>query len=151
MSKNEIDERPWGANKQKRTNIMTLSITPIYGLAVACIYMALWMRVTSKRAALGQSIGDGGDTDLLLRVRQHGNCAEWSCFLLILMILSEGIGAPGMYLHIAGGLLLLGRIAHPFGLKKDNAAHVLRYVGNGSNMLATVVLMICLGVNVLGM
>ena len=98
-----------------------------------------------------QSIGDGGDTDLLLRVRQHGNCAEWSSFLLILMILAEGMGAPGIYLHIGGALLLLGRIAHPFGLKKDNAAHVLRYVGNGSNMLATLVLIICLAVNILGL
>ena len=130
---------------------MTLTVTPIYGLAVAIIYMALWMQVTSKRAELGQSIGDGGDLDLLLRVRKHANCAEWSSFLLILIILSEGIGAPDLYLHIGGALLLLGRIAHPFGLKKDNASHLLRYVGNGSNMLATVVLMICLGVNILGL
>ena len=129
---------------------MTLAITPVYGLATAIIYMLLWMRVTSKRGALGQSIGDGGDSELLLRVRQHGNCAEWSSFLLILMILSEAIGAPGVYLHIGGALLLLGRIAHPFGLKIENAAHLLRYVGNGSNMLATLVLMICLGVNILG-
>ena len=67
------------------------------------------------------------------------------------MILAEGIGAPSVYLHIGGALLLLGRIAHPFGLKKDNASHVLRYVGNGSNMLATLNLMICLGVNILGL
>ena len=130
---------------------MTFTITPIYALAIAVIYMVLWMRVTSKRGAMGQSIGDGGDQDLLLRVRQHGNCAEWSSFLLILMILSEGMGAPALYLHIGGALLLIGRIAHPFGLKKDDAGHVLRYVGNGSNMLATVNFMICLGVNILGL
>ena len=129
---------------------MTFTVTPIYGLAVAIIYMVLWMRVTSKRSALGQSIGDGGDIDLLQRVRQHGNCAEWSGFLLILMILAEGIGTPAIYLHIGGALLLLGRIAHPFGLKKEDASHVLRYVGNGSNMLATLNLMICLAVNILG-
>jgi uncharacterized membrane protein YecN with MAPEG domain len=59
--------------------------------------------------------------------------------------------SPTGYLHIGGALLLLGRIAHPFGLKNDNASHVLRYVGNGSNMLATLNLMICLGVNILGL
>jgi len=90
---------------------MIFTVTPMYALPVALIYMVLWMRVTSMRSALAQSIGDGGDTDLLLRIRQHGNCAEWSCFLLILMILSEGIGAPSLYLHIGGTLLLLGRIA----------------------------------------
>ncbi|MFK8076363.1 MAG: MAPEG family protein [Granulosicoccus sp.] len=126
---------------------MIFTITPMYALPVAVIYMALWMRVTSKRGAMAQSIGDGGNMDLLLRIRQHGNCAEWSCFLLILMILSEGMNAPDLYLHIGGALLVIGRIAHPFGLKKDNAAHVLRYVGNGSNMLATLNFMICISVN----
>jgi len=130
---------------------MTFTVAPIYALAAAIIYMVLWMRVTAKRGAMGQSIGDGGDTDLLLRIRQHGNCAEWTSFVLILMILAEGMGAPALYLHIGGALLLLGRITHPFGLKKDNACHVLRYVGNGSNMLATLNLMICLGVNILGL
>ena len=130
---------------------MIFTVTPIFALPVAVIYMVLWMRVTSKRSALGQSIGDGGNADLLLRIRQHGNCAEWSCFLLILMMLSEGMGAPSLYLYIGGALLLLGRIAHPFGLKKDNAAHALRYVGNGSNMLSTVNFMICIAVNLAGL
>jgi len=104
---------------------MTFTVTPIYALAIAAIYMVLWMRVTAKRGAMGQSIGDGGDLELLLRVRQHGNCAEWSSFLLILMILAEGMGAPSLYIHIGGALLLIGRLAHPFGLKKDNASHLL--------------------------
>lgn len=130
---------------------MIFTVTPIYALAVAAIYMVLWMRVTAKRGGMGQSIGDGGDADLLLRVRQHGNCAEWSSFLLILMILAEGMNAPDLYLHIGGALLVIGRIAHPFGLKTDNAGHPLRYVGNGTNMLATLNLMICLGVNILGL
>lgn len=130
---------------------MTFTVTPIYALVVTLIYMVLWMRVSAKRSALGQSIGDGGDQELLLRVRQHGNCAEWSSFLLILMILAEGMNAPDLYLHIGGALLVVGRITHPFGLKKDNAGHVLRYIGNGSNMLATLNLAICLGVNILGL
>lgn len=103
------------------------------------------------RAALGQSFGDGGNEALLQRVRQHGNFVEWTCFVLILMILAEGMKAPALYLHIAGALLLIGRIAHPFGLKIGNAAHPLRYVGNGTNILATLNLMVCLGVNILGL
>ncbi|PID36177.1 MAG: hypothetical protein CR993_06565 [Rhodobacterales bacterium] len=130
---------------------MVFTITPIYALAVAVIYLILWFRVTAMRSALGQSIGDGDNADLLLRVRQHGNCAEWSSFILILMILAEGMGAPALYLNISGALLVIGRIAHPFGLKKDNAGHVLRYVGNGANILASLNAMICLGVNILGL
>jgi len=130
---------------------MLFSTTPIYALAVAAIYLILWFRVTSYRSSAGVSVGDGEDKALLLRIRQHGNCAEWSMFLLILMILAEGMGAPALYIHISGVLLLIGRVAHPFGLKSDNAGHPLRYVGNGSNILATLNAMVCLAVNLLGL
>lgn len=127
------------------------SVTPIYALVAAAIYLALWMRVTALRSASGTSIGDNDDKKLLLRIRQHGNCAEWTTFILILMILAEGMGAPSLYLHISGGLFLVGRFAHPFGLKIDNAAHPLRYVGNGTNILAALNAMVCLGVNIIGL
>ncbi|WP_424984260.1 MAPEG family protein [Maritalea sp. S77] len=130
---------------------MVFSTTPIYALIVTLIWLALWFRVTSMRSTLGQSIGDGGDQALLQRIRQHGNCAEWSGFILILMILAEGMGAPAIYLHISGVLLVIGRLAHPFGLKINNAGHPLRYVGNGTNILAALNAMVCLGVNLLGL
>ncbi len=129
---------------------MVFSITPIYALAVAVIWLTLWFRVTALRSAMGQSVGDRSDPQLLLRIRQHGNCADWAAFVLILMILAEGMGAPALYLHISGGLLVIGRIAHPFGLKVENAGHPLRYVGNGTNILAALNAMACLGVNILG-
>jgi uncharacterized protein len=75
-----------------------------------------------------------------------------ACFVLILMILAEVMGAPALYLHIGGALLLIGRIAHPFGLQAiDNAAHPMRYLGNSTNILATLNLMVCLGVNIIGL
>ncbi|VCU61229.1 Putative inner membrane protein [Tritonibacter mobilis] len=130
---------------------MVFSVTPIYALAGAVIWLILWFRVTALRSAMGQSIGDGSDPQLLLRTRQHGNCADWAAFVLILMILTEGMGAPALYLHISGGLLVIGRIAHPFGLKVENAGHPLRYVGNGTNILAALNAMVCIGVNILGL
>jgi uncharacterized protein len=130
---------------------MIFSVTPIYALPVAAIYIILWMRVTMLRSATGTSIGDANNATLLHRIRQHGNCAEWTFFILILMILAEGMGAPKIYIHISGALLLIGRIAHPFGLKIDNAGHPLRYVGNGTNILAALNAMVCLGVNILGL
>ena len=130
---------------------MAFTVTPLYALPVALIYLVLWFRVSARRGATGVSFGDNGDILLLQRIRQHGNCAEWTSLILILMILAEGMGAPDIYLHISGALLLIGRIAHPFGLKPDNAGHPLRYVGNGSNILATLNAMVCLGVNILGL
>jgi uncharacterized protein len=130
---------------------MIFSVTPLYALPIAAIYLILWFRVTALRSAEGVSFGDGGNALLLQRVRQHGNCSEWATFVLILMILAEGMGAPDIYLHVSGALLLIGRIAHPFGLKADNAGHPLRYVGNGTNILAALNAMVCLGVNLLGL
>ena len=115
---------------------MTFTITPLYVLPLALIYLILWFRVSSLRSALGVSIGDGGNMQLLQRIRQHSNCAEWSSFVLILMILAEGSGASPGYIHAAGALLVLGRSAHPFGLLPETAGHPLRYVGNGANLLA---------------
>ncbi len=127
------------------------SVTPLYALPVALIYLVLWFRVSSVRSALNVSFGDGGNAMLLQRIRQHGNCAEWSTFMLILMILAEGMGAPVMWLHISGVLLLIGRIAHPFGLKAHTAGHPLRYVGNGTNLLASLNAMVCIAVQLLGL
>ncbi len=129
---------------------MTFTVTPLYALPLALIYLVLFMRVSAIRSSTGISFGDGGNATLLHRVRQHGNFVEWVPFVLVLMILAEGMAAPALYLHISGVLLLIGRIAHPFGLKPDNAGHPLRYVGNGSNMLATLNAMVCLAVNLAG-
>ncbi len=126
---------------------MIFTLTPLYALPLAAIYLILWFRVSAVRSATGISFGDGGNALLLQRVRQHGNFAEWTGFFLILMILAEGMQAPAVYLHVSGALLLIGRIAHPFGLLPGNAAHPLRYVGNGTNILATLNAMICIGAN----
>ncbi len=129
---------------------MSLSITSLYALPVAVVYLALWFRVTALRSEAGVSIGDGGNLRLLQRVRQHGNCAEWSSFVLILMILAESVGTPPVWIHVSGALMLVGRLAHPFGLKIDNAGHPLRYVGNGTNILAALNAMVWIGIHALG-
>ena len=126
---------------------MTFAVTPLYALPLALIFLILFFRTSAMRSGLNLSIGDGGNADMLLRIRQHGNFVEWTPFVLILMILAEGMAAPALYLHISGALLLIGRIAHPFGLRIDNAAHPLRYVGNGTSILATVNAVVCIAMN----
>ena len=69
---------------------MVFSVTPLYALPVAAIYLLLWFRVSSIRSEAKVSFGDGGNPVLLQRIRQHGNCAEWSGFVLILMSVPGG-------------------------------------------------------------
>lgn len=123
---------------------MTLTTTSLYALLLTPIWFVLWMRVSSARTAFSCSIGDGGDPKLLQRIRQHGNFIEWVPFVLVLMVLAEAQGTDALWLHAAGVLLLVGRLAHPFGLAIDNAGHPLRYVGNGTNILAVAILAIAL-------
>ena len=123
---------------------MTLTTTTLYAIALIPIWLVLWIRVTSIRSAIGCSIGDAGDMKLLQKIRQHGNFIEWVPLILVLMILAEAQGTDALWLHAAGALLVIGRLAHPFGLKIDNAGHPLRYVGNGTNILAVLVLTVSL-------
>jgi len=123
---------------------MTLTTTTLYAIALIPIWLVLWIRVTSIRSAIGCSIGDAGDMKLLQKIRQHGNFIEWVPLILVLMILAEAQGTDALWLHAAGALLVIGRLAHPFGLKIDNAGNPLRYVGNGTNILAVLVLTVAL-------
>lgn len=123
---------------------MMLTTTTLYALVLIPIWFVLWIRVTSARSELNCSIGDRGDLRLLQKIRQHGNFIEWVPFVLVLMMLAEAQGTDAPWLHAAGILLVVGRFAHPFGLRTDNAGHPLRYVGNGANILAVLVLAIAL-------
>jgi uncharacterized membrane protein YecN with MAPEG domain len=60
------------------------------------------------------------------------------------------MGTPAIWLHVSGALLLVGRIAHPFGLVAGDAGHPLRYVGNGTNLLAALAAMVCIGLHLPG-
>jgi uncharacterized protein len=116
---------------------VVFKITALYALPLALLCLVLWFRVTQMRAQLKVSIGDAGNPQLHERI-------EWTPLVLLLMVIAEGNGAGALWLHISGGLLLLGRLVHPFGLKAGNAGHPLRYVGNSASLLATLNTMVCL-------
>ena len=72
---------------------MTFAVTPLYALPLALIFLILFFRTSAMRSGLNLSIGDGGNADMLLRIRHHGNFVEWTPFVLILMILAESMAA----------------------------------------------------------
>lgn len=123
---------------------MPLPLTTLYAVPLTVLFFILWISVTKTRANLSISIGDGGNTDLHERIRKHGNFIEWVPFTLVLMTLAEMRGATGLWLHIPGALLLVGRLLHPFGLKHGNAAHPLRIIGNSASLFAVLILLACL-------
>lgn len=129
---------------------MTFPTTTLYALPLILIFLILFFRVSARRADLKVSIGDGGDAILHERIRQHGNFIEWVPLGLILMALAEASAANSIALHCAGGLLVLGRVLHPLGLKAGNAAHPLRMAGNSMNLLSVAILLVLLALARLG-
>ena len=97
---------------------MFLTTTTLFALLLLPIWLTLFMRVSARRSVISQSFGDGGDMVLLQRIRQHGNFVEWVPLVLLLMLLAELQGLGDAWLYSAGALLLLGRLAHPFGLER---------------------------------
>lgn len=120
-----------------------LSITTLYAIPLVMIFFVLWVQVSSLRVKSGVLLGHSENLELLVRVRRHGNFMEWVPFVLILMVLAEAKGADAIYIHIAGILLVAGRLIHPFGLRGDKST-AGRIIGNSANLLATLNLLICL-------
>ena len=119
--------------------MMTPAITALYAIVFAVLMIVLSTHVTMLRASLGVSINDGGNKELALRMRRHGNFVENVPMIVLLMLLAELLGSGALWLHAAGLLLLLGRVMHVVGLQQDNAKTLLRILGGMLTKLAALV------------
>ena len=115
---------------------MTLEITPLYAMPLAIMLFLLWLNVVKRRGLSEMSIGYGNDATLHEYIRKHGNFIEFVPLVLVIMALAELRGGNATALHVAGGLLVVSRALHPFGLHHDRAMHVLRIVGNTGSLMA---------------
>ncbi len=118
---------------------MAPEITGIYAVPLTLLMIALSTHVTMLRAKTHIALNDGGNADLALRIRRHGNFVETVPLALLLMVIAELLGASGPWLHGAGALLLLGRLVHAFGLSGTNAASFGRIAGGSATTVATLI------------
>lgn len=92
-----------------------MTITPLYAGLLAILFLALSIRVIQKRTNV--SLGDGGDPELLRRIRGHANFAEYVPLMLLMMALLEYGGAlPAWLLHALGITLVVARVLHGIAL-----------------------------------
>lgn len=110
-------------------------ITLLFAAIFGVLHVILTLRVGMYRLNSKISTGDGGDKELLKRMRGHGNFVEQVPIALLLMLLNELNGLSQTYLLVIGCVLLFGRIAHyaQFAL---NAPFILRPVGMISTLAA---------------
>jgi hypothetical protein len=115
-------------------------ITLLYAGLCAILVLALAARVVRWRMTHRIGIGDGGDAELLRRVRVHGNAIEYLPLCLILLGGMELNGYPAPLIHGFGMALLLSRVAHAWGLSRSSGLSPGRFGGT----LVTWVLMLAM-------
>lgn len=118
---------------------MLLPVTALYGGILTFILLWLSFGAGAMRGKAKISIGDGGNVELLEKIRRHGNAIEYVPMAIILIGVLEANGANAILLHVLGVVLIISRIAHPLGLKADNMGHPLRAIGSGGTALVMVV------------
>jgi uncharacterized protein len=128
-----------------------MRITALYAALLTPLLIVLVFRVIGQRQAKKVEIGDGEDRELMRRMRVHANFVETVPMGLILLGLAESLKAPGIALHVLGGLLLVGRIVHAYGLSQSPHILPMRFAG----MLMTIASLLggaalCLALVVLG-
>lgn len=108
---------------------MPLAVTPLYAALLAVLFLVLSSRVIFYRRANRLSLGDEGDRALLQRMRAQANCAEYAPIGLLLLLVAELQGAPGVALHLLGLALLTGRVLHAIGFSRRPQIMIFRVLG----------------------
>ena len=124
-----------------------LPITALFAILLTLIGSYLAFRTGSLRGKEKISIGDGGNEQLLLEMRRHGNFSEFVPLALILMVVVELNGGSPALLYGCGGLLVVARILHPIGLQpgEGGLSNPMRGLGAGGTLLATTILLLAAG------
>lgn len=95
---------------------MSLPITLTAAGAAALINLWLAVRVGQVRTREKVMIGDGGNENVIRRMRAHANFTEFTPFVLILIASIELVGGTSTWLWAVSSLFLVGRLLHAFGM-----------------------------------
>ena len=104
-------------------------ITAIAAGFIINLQMILMMICGKSRYKHMQGLGDKGQPELLARIRSHGNLAENSAIVLLVLGLLEMAGINQMIIIVAASAFVIGRILHPIGLFKTSGSSIPRALG----------------------
>ena len=104
-------------------------ITPIYIALVALIFLYLSFKTISVRKKFQIAVGDGGNQELLRAMRVHANFSEYVPIALLLILTIELIGANKILVHCLSIILVIGRLAHAYGVSKTKENLLFRQLG----------------------
>ncbi|KAA9130948.1 hypothetical protein F3N42_11380 [Marinihelvus fidelis] len=114
---------------------MSYPVTSLFAALLGLLLLALSYRVVRVRRRTRVGIGHGDQPALESAMRVQGNFVEYVPIALLLLLLAEA-GSPGAWwLYLLGGLLLLGRLLHAWGLAGSSGISVGRFWGTGLTWL----------------
>jgi len=91
--------------------------------------MALMLTVVLARRRNRQSIGDGGNPELLAAIRRHGNFAENAAIFVAGFTLLEVLGGSRTGIATMCAAFVVGRISHVIGLSMEKTVNPFRVGG----------------------
>ncbi|HQS70163.1 MAG: GST-like protein [Novosphingobium sp. 28-62-57] len=115
--------------------MFVLPITLCAAAAAAVINIWLSIRIGMLRTAKKISIGDGGDMDLIARMRAQANFIENTPIMLVLIAAIELARTGNVWLMGVAAIYMLGRVAHGIGMDGGPLGS-LRIVGTLTTMLS---------------
>ena len=118
-----------------------LEVTTFTAALCGLIYLVLSYRVSQTRMSEKIAMGDGGNADLIARMRTQANFGEYVPIILLLMALIEYATGYSVLLGIVSAALILGRLAHAFGMGRP-APNAFRVAGTAGTWLILLVLSI---------
>ena len=121
---------------------MVPEVTTFYGGVLALWLLVLAERIPRLRRLHKIGVGTGGNEELSLAVRCHGNAAEYVPVGILLLLLAELNQAPLAFLHAAGIGFTLGRVLHAWGLSKSQGQSFGRFWGTALTWVVLLVLSI---------
>ena len=108
---------------------MIAPVTSIYAALLAFFFIYLSTRVIAARRSCRVAIWTGGRPELERAARVHANFAEYAPIALLLMLLAETARCPAAAMHIAGVVLIAGRMVHAWGVSRQREDYRFRTAG----------------------
>lgn len=117
-----------------------LSITGLYLSLLGLLYIVLAVRIIKLRYHFKTGIGDGGHAPLAQAIRVHGNFAEYTPVVMLLLACAELNGSAALLLHVVGAAFFIGRVLHSIGITQSQGPSRFRFWGMISSFVAIVIL-----------
>jgi uncharacterized membrane protein YecN with MAPEG domain len=114
--------------------------TALFAAILALVYAALSLWVVAGRLSGDVLHGDGGNQQLLKRIRSHGNFIEYVPLTLILIGLLEASGSSRGLVATLLVILLIARLLHPVGMLAPRNSPQ-QFACRGGGVIATILVM----------